>query len=258
MKSPWRIRVDQPRRTWRLRLSALYCVRTKTRRRSLFRQFERVTSIIRYTPPNGTARLARSRVSGQSRSPCPPARSTPNALRMEAVFEILGRLFQEHSNSKWRRVAEESRLRAIRASASASQRWTNNYEGTPSAASCRPQRNKALTWGLASDRRIWQLPVLAHTGYTRLFPSVQFNHQQGTGVKSRGRSCHSRRRIFGERAPALQAEGAVGRHQQGNQEAQLLHEARGKASSQGSPFTQTPPQKAAARAGLGDRVTLVW
>jgi hypothetical protein len=120
----------------------------------------------------------------------------------------------------------------------------------------RLRRNKTLTWGLASDRRIWQLPVLAYTGYTRLFPSVQFNHQQGTGVKSRGRSCHSRRRIFGECTPALQAKGAVGRHHQGNQEAQLLHEARGKASSQGSPFTQTPPQKAAARAGLGS--SAVW
>src|SRR5271155_1369612 len=77
-----------------------------------------------------------------------------------------------------------------------------------------------------------------------------------TGVNTRGRSCYSRGRVSGERSPALQEEGAVGRHHQGNQEAQLLHEAWGKASSQGSPFTQTPPQKATARAGLVSRA--VW
>src|ERR1700722_3719316 len=86
MKSPRPIRTDQPRRTWRLRLSALYCVRTKTRRKSLFKQLERVTSMMRYTPPKGTAGFARSRVKGHSRSPWPPARSTPSALRIEVAI----------------------------------------------------------------------------------------------------------------------------------------------------------------------------
>src|SRR5580704_12022819 len=85
MKSPSPISTDHPRRTCRFRLSALYWVRTKTRRRSLFRQLERVRSMMRYTPPKGTAGLARSRVSGQRRSPWPPARSTPIASRIKGI-----------------------------------------------------------------------------------------------------------------------------------------------------------------------------
>src|SRR6266403_5890080 len=66
----------------RFKLSALYCVKTKTRRKSELMQFERVMSTMRYSAPNGTAGLARSRVSGHRRSPWPPARSTPMASRM--------------------------------------------------------------------------------------------------------------------------------------------------------------------------------
>src|ERR1700676_1023054 len=42
-------------------------------------QLESVMSMMRYSPPNGTAGFARSRVSGHNRSPCPPASSTPMA-----------------------------------------------------------------------------------------------------------------------------------------------------------------------------------
>ena len=37
---------------------------------SLLMQLESVKSMMRYSPPNGTAGLARSRVSGSSRVPC--------------------------------------------------------------------------------------------------------------------------------------------------------------------------------------------
>src|SRR5882724_9478490 len=66
----------------RFRLSALYCVSTNTRRKSELMQLESVMSMMRYSPPKGTAGLARSRVSGHRRSPWPPARSTPMASRM--------------------------------------------------------------------------------------------------------------------------------------------------------------------------------
>src|ERR1700722_20711057 len=36
-------------------------------------------------PPKGTAGLARSRVKGQRRSPCPPANRTPIALRIRGM-----------------------------------------------------------------------------------------------------------------------------------------------------------------------------
>src|ERR1700680_3617177 len=42
--------------------------------------FDRTKSTIRYLPPNGTAGLARSRVSGCSRVPCPPAIISANVL----------------------------------------------------------------------------------------------------------------------------------------------------------------------------------
>src|ERR1017187_10044382 len=58
----------------RSRLRALYCVNTRIRRRSLLRQLESGKSTMRYRPPNGTAGLARSRVSGSRRVPLPPAR----------------------------------------------------------------------------------------------------------------------------------------------------------------------------------------
>ena len=56
----------------------MYWVRTRFFRTPLLRQFESVKSMIRYAPPKGTAGLARSRVSGSSREPFPPARITAN------------------------------------------------------------------------------------------------------------------------------------------------------------------------------------
>src|SRR6478672_10590595 len=67
---------------WRSRLIALYCVNWSKRRNSLFRQFESVKSMMRYRPPKGTAGFARSRVSGSSRVPLPPARMTANTFFM--------------------------------------------------------------------------------------------------------------------------------------------------------------------------------
>src|SRR5271170_1799526 len=68
----------QPSRMWRLSESALYWVRMYTWRRSELMQLERVMSMMRYWPANGTAGLARSRVRGKSRSPAPPASKTPS------------------------------------------------------------------------------------------------------------------------------------------------------------------------------------
>jgi len=64
----------QPTRMWRSREKDLYWVSTATRRMPELRQLERVKSMIRYLPPNGTAGLARSRVRGHRRLPSPPAR----------------------------------------------------------------------------------------------------------------------------------------------------------------------------------------
>src|SRR5712692_786757 len=41
-------------------------------------------------PPNGTAGLARSRVSGHKRSPCPPASNTPMASRISDIVIVAG------------------------------------------------------------------------------------------------------------------------------------------------------------------------
>src|SRR5512140_2452697 len=62
--------------TWLLRLSELYCVSTKMRRRSELMQLESGMSMSRYLPAMGTAGLDRSRVRGKSRVPRPPPRIT--------------------------------------------------------------------------------------------------------------------------------------------------------------------------------------
>jgi hypothetical protein len=54
----------------------------------LFTQLDRAKSTIRYIPPNGTAGLARSRVSGSSRAPRPPA------SRMLKTLSTLKRSFR--------------------------------------------------------------------------------------------------------------------------------------------------------------------
>ena len=56
----------------RSRLWLLYWVRTQIFLMPELARFDRAKSISRYTPPNGTAGLARSSVSGASRVPAPP------------------------------------------------------------------------------------------------------------------------------------------------------------------------------------------
>ncbi len=63
----------QPWRMWRLSESDLYCVAMKMWRRPELMQLLRTKSMMRYGPPKYTAGLARSLVSGASRSPAPPA-----------------------------------------------------------------------------------------------------------------------------------------------------------------------------------------
>src|SRR6516164_7739407 len=71
----------QPLRMWRFSDSDLYCVAMKILRSPELMQLDSVKSTIRYGPPNMTDGLAWSRVSGESRSPAPPARSTATASR---------------------------------------------------------------------------------------------------------------------------------------------------------------------------------
>jgi hypothetical protein len=66
--------------------SDLYWVAMKMRRNPEFTQLLRVKSMIRYGPPKYTAGLARSFVSGYSRSPTPPARM------MTSVSSGMGRM----------------------------------------------------------------------------------------------------------------------------------------------------------------------
>src|SRR3954466_8878618 len=64
---------DQPKRRWRVSESDLYCSAMKMRRSPELRQLLSVKSMMRYGPPTETAGLARSLVSGDRRSPTPPA-----------------------------------------------------------------------------------------------------------------------------------------------------------------------------------------
>ena len=56
----------------------MYWVSTQIFLMLLFTRLDSAKSISRYTPPNGTAGLARSSVSGASRVPAPPASTIPN------------------------------------------------------------------------------------------------------------------------------------------------------------------------------------
>ena len=58
---------------WRSRLWLLYCVSTTILRNLALAKFDRQKSMMRYVPPNGTAGLALSFVSGSRRLPSPPA-----------------------------------------------------------------------------------------------------------------------------------------------------------------------------------------
>src|SRR5690242_13210987 len=87
------------------REALLYCVRTLIWRRPELTKLESTMSMIRYRPPNGTAGLARSLVSGPRRRPSPPARiitrirwvSKGSVLRkgpeLKIVWDIAGRAY---------------------------------------------------------------------------------------------------------------------------------------------------------------------
>src|ERR1022692_2824424 len=72
----------------RSRLWLLYWVSTQIRRQPAFTRFDSAKSISRYRPPNGTAGLARSAVSGASRLPAPPASTMPRT-RNSAISHLL-------------------------------------------------------------------------------------------------------------------------------------------------------------------------
>ena len=72
---------------WSFRERGLYWVRTTTLSMSELTQLERVKSMMRYLPPNGTAGLARSDERIESLSPSPPARIT---ARVRFIARPLG------------------------------------------------------------------------------------------------------------------------------------------------------------------------
>src|SRR6266480_2727112 len=67
--------------TCRSRLWLLYWVSTQIRRHPALTRLDNAKSTSRYRPPNGTAGLARSAVSGASRRPAPPASTIPRTRR---------------------------------------------------------------------------------------------------------------------------------------------------------------------------------
>src|SRR4029453_10306555 len=66
---------------WRSWLWLLYGVSTPIRSTPALTRFDNAKSINLYSPPNGTAGLARSRVSGERRLPSPPASTMPSTFR---------------------------------------------------------------------------------------------------------------------------------------------------------------------------------
>src|SRR5580704_6110847 len=63
---------------WRSRLWLLYWVSTQILRMPPLARLDSAKSISRYSPPKGTAGLARSAVSGLRRVPAPPASTIPS------------------------------------------------------------------------------------------------------------------------------------------------------------------------------------
>src|SRR6266568_5286 len=79
----------QARWMWVLSDSDLYWTSTFIRSRPELAKLERAKSMIRYRPPNGTAGLARSRVSGSRRRPSPPARIMARVFAIgEGLLEV--------------------------------------------------------------------------------------------------------------------------------------------------------------------------
>src|SRR5678815_5611385 len=78
----------RPRPMWSFSERGLYWVRTRTSSTSELTQFDRVKSMIRYLPPNGTAGLARTDERIDRRSPSPPARMSASVhFTRQASFE---------------------------------------------------------------------------------------------------------------------------------------------------------------------------
>src|SRR5690349_10854626 len=71
---------------WRLSESDLNWVRILILYRPEFVKLLMTKSMMRYLPPKGTAGLARSSVSGQSRRPSPPARIIVSTFFMRAIL----------------------------------------------------------------------------------------------------------------------------------------------------------------------------
>src|SRR6476469_8470539 len=65
---------------WRSSLWLLYWVSTAIRTIPALTRLDNAKSINRYSPPNGTAGLALSRVSGKRRLPSPPASTMPSTF----------------------------------------------------------------------------------------------------------------------------------------------------------------------------------
>src|ERR1017187_7261999 len=80
----------------RSRLWLLYWVSTQTRRMPALTRLDRAKSTSRYRPPNGTAGLARSAVSGARRLPAPPASTIPNMCG-SAISRLLDDAVTEHA-----------------------------------------------------------------------------------------------------------------------------------------------------------------
>src|SRR5271163_2682843 len=97
----------------RSRLWLLYWVSTQIFRIPPLARLDSAKSISRYTPPNGTAGLARSAVSGLRRVPAPPASTIPrtDALGMDpscrgyGLTAMLPRVRHEGEELAWRPVA---------------------------------------------------------------------------------------------------------------------------------------------------------
>src|SRR5487761_2561270 len=70
----------------------LYCVRTRTLSMSEFAQLDRLKSISRNLPPNGTAGLERMADRTESRSPAPPASTTARTVRIACIAPVSRRV----------------------------------------------------------------------------------------------------------------------------------------------------------------------
>src|SRR4051812_38360005 len=69
----------------------LYWVNTYTARMPELAMFDSTKSMMRYRPPNGTAGFARSRVSGESREPLPPAMIKARYRRCPSMLCVIAR-----------------------------------------------------------------------------------------------------------------------------------------------------------------------